>query len=564
MKSFLALLIALSNGLVCQNSLQWVHSFGQGRAEGVAIDQNSNSVFVGSFSGIKDFDGGTDSYTLNAPGQDAFILKSDRYGNFIWAINVGGDGAEFGNAVAVDSEGNSIVTGKFTGVSDFDPGQGQAILSSNGSYNTFAAKFGIDGHFIWAAQAAGTGYSECTAVAVDDEGYIYMTGEFSGIVDFDPGPATHNLSAVGQGDTYVLKLNAAGGFEWVGQIGGPGIEVARSIAFSAEGVVYIVGDFNQTVDFEPGSSVLQMTKVGGGYDSFICKLSDAGDFIWAKQLESTSGYSWASKVVIDPNQNFYVAGQFTGSIDCDPSTASLLFQAVGEYDGFIIKFHSNGNLIWARATQGTKQIFVHDAACDQNGNLFVGGAFAGKVDFDPGPSTYYLAAIGNVDYYDYDAFIWALDGNGQFACASSFGGPAFNYVATLVVDKHDQLVCAGTFAGEVDFDPGQDSTKQEGDGGETLYISKYEKCAIIQDVPVNDQNQIVRVFPNPCTDKLIVSSSRQVSKAMLFDFQGRTVRALTVVPSQKFVIGVDALPRGVYLLRLNCESEYLSRKVFVE
>lgn len=182
MKICLKVLLLLSHGLLCQNSLRWAHSFGQGVAEGVAIDLNSNSVFVGSFSGTKDFDASSSNYTLNSQDQDAFILKSDRDGTFVSAVNVGGGGNERGQCVAVDKLGNIFVGGKFSGLSDFDPGFANVALTSNNTTNLFVAKYGIDGSFKWATQATGTGYSECTEVTLDNDGNIYLTGEFSGLV----------------------------------------------------------------------------------------------------------------------------------------------------------------------------------------------------------------------------------------------------------------------------------------------------------------------------------------------------------------------------------------------
>lgn len=63
----------------------------------------------------------------------------------------------------------------------------------------------------------------------DSQGNIYITGDFKGTVDFDPGPNTHLLISAGIYDVFVLKLDPAGNFLWAKSMGGPNTDQGLSV-----------------------------------------------------------------------------------------------------------------------------------------------------------------------------------------------------------------------------------------------------------------------------------------------------------------------------------------------
>ena len=127
-------------------------------------------------------------------------------------------------------------------------------------------------------------YDEGTAVALDSLDNVYITGFFSRMADFDPGPGTHNLMSNGYQDIFVSKLDSSGNFMWATQFGG---DYSRGFGFDIAvdglGNVYTVGGFRGTVDFDPGSGTYNLTSVGDS-DIFVSKLDSEGDFIWASQM----------------------------------------------------------------------------------------------------------------------------------------------------------------------------------------------------------------------------------------------------------------------------------------
>jgi hypothetical protein len=268
------------------------HSGYGSNANGIAVDGSGNAYLTGSFTGPADFDPGPGTYTLTSVAlpkgttgysQDAFILKLDTNGNFVWAGDLGGNGSDAGNAVAVDGAGNLYVTGYYSATSptkagaDFDPGPGTHILTSAGSDDVFVAKYDTNRNLVWARSMGGANYDTGNAIALDGSGNVWTTGKFSGTADFDPGAGTYNLTgSTSASSLFISELNAAGNFAWAGAVavpatGEPGSDPG-GVAVDASGDVYVSGEFAGTSNFNPAGGTYNLTS-NGGYDFFVVKLT---------------------------------------------------------------------------------------------------------------------------------------------------------------------------------------------------------------------------------------------------------------------------------------------------
>ena len=137
---------------------------------------------------------------------------------------------------------------------------------------------------VWARQVGSPSGATGFGVAVDGSGNVYTTGSFGGTADFDPGVGVFNLTSAGDQDIFVLKLDSAGNFVWVRQMGGTArLKSGKGVAVDDSGNVYAMGYFEGAVDFAPGPSVFTLTSVGA-QDIFVSKLDSAGIFVWAQQL----------------------------------------------------------------------------------------------------------------------------------------------------------------------------------------------------------------------------------------------------------------------------------------
>ncbi|MBK7391281.1 MAG: SBBP repeat-containing protein [Bacteroidetes bacterium] len=114
-------------------------------------------------------------------------------------------------------------------------------------------------------------------------GNSYITGRFAHTVDFDPSSGVFNLVSNGQWDIFILKLDPAGNFVWVKQIGGVDIDEGYSITLDKSGNILTTGRFYGQVDFDPGIGTNYLT-AGSILDVFISKLDSNGNFLWANRM----------------------------------------------------------------------------------------------------------------------------------------------------------------------------------------------------------------------------------------------------------------------------------------
>jgi hypothetical protein len=372
---------------------------------GIAVDSTGNVYTSGFFHGTADFDPGPGTYNLASAGStDIFVSKLDSSGNFVWAKSMGGTDGEGGGSIAVDSSGNVYTSGKFESTADFDPGAGTYNLTSAGRADIFVSKLDASGNFVWAKRMGGTNADVSLGNVVDSTGNVYTTGSFRDTADFDPGPGTYYLTSAGDRDIFVSKLDSSGNFVWAKSMGGTGGDLASSPALDSAGNIYTAGEFEGTVDFDPGAGTYNLT--GGG--AFLLKLDSSGNFVWVKRM---IGPSFGINFSLDSAGNVYTTGGFFDTADFDPGPGT--YNLTPDWaDIFVSKLDSSGDFVWAGAMGGTHWESGFGIAVDSAGYVYTTGCFWGTADFDPGAGTYNLTSAGSSDIFVSKLDGWDFDGDG--------------------------------------------------------------------------------------------------------------------------------------------------------
>lgn len=363
----------------------------------IAVDDVGNIYTTGYFEGTADFDPGIDTFLLVSEGsRDIFISKLDASGNFVWAKGLGSPSDDDGSSLVLDDSGNLYITGKFSDSVDFDPGPSTSYLKSDQDTDPYVLKLDTAGNLIWVKHFGGTRGID---IFVDDSFYVYTTGTFATISDFDPGVDTFNLFPTGHYDTFISKLDSGGNFIWAKQLGGSGNQTAHSVVVDDSGSVYTAGFFNGNADFDPGVDTFELSDKGRG-DIFISKIDAYGDFKWAKQFGSTSlMINSASSLALDNAGNIYSIGGFTGNVDFDPDTGIFNLSSLGPFDIFILKLSSSGDFIWVTQLGSSGTDYGSSIFVDSLDNIYTTGHFAGTVDFNPTNGVANMSSFGAQDVF---------------------------------------------------------------------------------------------------------------------------------------------------------------------
>lgn len=374
-------------------------------------------------------------------------------GNFLWMAPFYGNSLCVGQSVAVDPSGNVYSTGVFKGTNDFDPGPSVYNLTTPANFDTYICKLGPGGNFIWAKRFTGSLDKRSFHMVLDAISNIYITGDFQGTVDFDPGTGVFNLTATTNHDIFVSKLDMNGNFIWAKQFTGStagSYNTGNKVILDGSGNVVVTGYFQGTVDFDPGVPTYTMSTIfGTNQDIFVCKLDGNGNFIWAKKAGGVWGGDVGQGMSIDPSDNIIVTGAFGNTVDFDPGPAIFNLTAPSGWNAYVWKLDPAGNFLWAKQIgSGASAVIAWGAAVDAGGNIYSTGNFNGAGDFDPGPSTFSLVSISS------DQYVSKLDPGGNFIWAKNMGGyGAYVDGRDLSTDISGDLLITGYFKDTVDFDP---------------------------------------------------------------------------------------------------------------
>ncbi len=374
--------------------------------------------------------------SLTPPAADAGAQDLDWY--------IGQDGSKIFELTA-DAAGNAYTTGQAVNMTNF--GNGYVLDGApNGTRSHYVWKIDPLGVTAWAVIMPSSGLDvRSSLIEVGGSDNVVTAGYVpeGGAIDFDPGPAVEQLTGTGVQDTFIHKLDGNGTLVWVKTFVG-GDNRPFELKIDAAGNVYVQGSYQDTVDFDPGPDVFNLSSPGVE-SSYLAKLDPAGNLLWA--VDGIFGHLWFLA-----NGDLAVGGRFSGTVDLDPGPGVSSHTASGAGDGFVMRLTSSGDFVWAQVFPSTpgSEVSINDIVADATDSLYLGFYFTGAFDADPGPGVSTLTSAGQQDFA-----VVKLTDAGDFLWGAAAGGTAYDNVHDLVANRSGGVTAFGTFQSpDVDFDPG--------------------------------------------------------------------------------------------------------------
>ncbi len=452
---------------------QWVTQYSSNsaglRADDIATDSKGGIYMVGSFlsqggPGSVSFGGVTLSGDTGE--NDLFVVKlldgvtpTVAYANE--TSSTGSAGFER-STIAVDTSGEAVIAGSFTGSIDLASIDAPFTLTATSPFDNFVAHINPFGIWDMAESLFARGAQDSNpVVALEAGGNIFIGGSFSSPTDFDPGTGSASLTPAGLGDAYLLQLDYTGSFLSVGQFGGAGNDSAGVLLLGQSGDIYFGGGFAGAFDMDPGAGI-NMSATGGVY---FLKFNSSRDFVDAIQFDSSGGTdagfnpsneTGGGGFALDTAGGLHIAGTFRGVFDVNPGTGKTTLTSKGGNDFFVASYF-HGNLVAQDLqTPVLAESFALGGLGDQTGgpvitdaagNLYLAGLFSGTVDFDRSAGVAALTSSdpeGNVFIAKYDLF-GALSWARQVQMSIIFDNNADDLNVQLALDAAGNVYVAAEY-----------------------------------------------------------------------------------------------------------------------
>ncbi|MBK7946058.1 MAG: hypothetical protein IPJ85_12495 [Flavobacteriales bacterium] len=222
-------------------------------SDGVVI---AGDFSPGGFGSVVDFNPGPGTVNRQGIGNsDPFVLKLDDDGNYMWVDIIGSIQPDRVSGRDIDGDGSIWITGPFRETMDANPGAGTNNIVAAGRDDGFVVKLSATGGYLWSGRIGGTMTDIPSALQVGADGGVYVSGNFYGTADFDPGAGTTNLTSAGTNDGFIAKLQSDGSFAWARRVGGADSDLMAGIAVTSTGGVCVAGAFHGAVDMDPDAGV---------------------------------------------------------------------------------------------------------------------------------------------------------------------------------------------------------------------------------------------------------------------------------------------------------------------
>lgn len=544
-----------------------------------------------------------------------------------WVSPIGGQSYDFGIANCIDYENNVYTLGVFS--DSLVLKDGQTKLFSNGRTDYYIIKHDANGEIIWAKSFGGTDYDGAVGIfsiqfqvvpipadiKVDNDGNIYVLGNFKDTVDFDLGASEYFLNSIDGTSGFLLKLTTAGDFILA--------YAFNNTYFTAitlnNDMVLLAGTFSEAVDFDSGPEEFIFTSTEDG-DAFLLKLTLGGEFENCIQLFSSQYVGINSITIGEESAAIYISGFYNSDLDFDTSVSSNSvneLSAISNSDGFVAKLSLDLSIVeWVTQLNASMDCASSALTLTSSNDIIISGQFRDSL----------ILNINNIDIPfisngHYDSFIIKMNQLGEILQVLTFGNSNPNYIRTHVSGASERIFIIGGLQNsiQIPFIEGVISLENEGfrssyiliidddfnyinhftvagsenicdiecisiglnneinltgsftDDPYTSYdptlnlaenIGSYDaiQIQVSEDITLSNLNSKkeprITIYPNPFFDELNILSNTQIVSAKVFDLSGHEVSVVLLKNTKigKSIFLDSTIPSGLYTIQIQTDK----------
>ena len=365
-----------------------------------------------------------------------------------YSTYVGGNQDDQATAIAVDSSGDTYITGQ-TLSSNFPTTAGaqQATCSScsnsSPAADVFVTKLNSSGSaLVYSTFLGGSADDEASSIDVDSAGNAYITGQTKSS-DFPVTSGSFQTTCESCStstvfsDAFVTKLDPSGGLAYSTFLGGSGADQAFGIRLDSNGNAHIVGSTSSSNFPTRNSLPPPNNALHGTQNIFVSELDSTGTALLGSTYLGGGGSDTGYGIAVD-STGIYVTGQ-TDSNNF-PTVNAVQRTFAGIADAFLSKLAPDGSsLIYSTYLGGTQSDVGAAVAVDNSGNAYVTGATS-STNFPVSPGAFQGAFGGGGS----DAFVTEVNAQGTKLVYSTFlGGSDSEGANAIAIDSSGAAVVGG-------------------------------------------------------------------------------------------------------------------------
>lgn len=281
------------------------------------------------------------------------------------------------------------------------------------------------------------------------DGASYVSGKFSGTVDFDPSSMTINRTAQGT-DGFIARYHSDGSLDWVRTTNLAGNEEIAALSFF-NNAVQSVNFMTAVVKIETNSFLIETLE------------RSSGDLVNNTSVFSTTG----TLDIKEMNKSGYLVGGYTGTFTLGTTT----LVSNGQSDGFCIRFTSTTSsyAVFAAASYGGAGNDIVNCIYDK----YLGGSFTNAIEL----------AGNRISAGDKDGFFFKFNTSTlqpeSSTTTRTIGGTGDDEVLSIIDSYiigsgNYAIAIAGYFTGTVNFAISGGTSNLVANGGKDGFVAAYE------------------------------------------------------------------------------------------